>query len=73
MIKKIYIPFIGISSAGKTTIINCIVGYKLFPEALNECTTRRVIIEYSDIKELYETEIDSNKNYYVFIEKDIKK
>lgn len=67
--KKIYIPFIGISSAGKTTIINCIVGYKLFPEALNECTTRGIIIEYSDVIELYETEIDSNKNYYVFNEK----
>lgn len=31
--RKIYIPFIGVSSAGKSTILNCIVGYKLFPEA----------------------------------------
>ena len=68
--RKIYIPFIGVSSAGKTTIINCIVGYKLFPEALNECTTRGIIIEYSpDIVELYEMQIDSDKNYYVFNEK----
>ena len=67
--RKIYIPFIGVSSAGKSTIINCIVGYKLFPEALNECTTRGIIIEYSDVVELYETEIDSTRNYYVFSEK----
>ena len=67
--RKIYIPFIGVSSAGKTTTINGIVGYKLFPEALNECTTRGIIIEYSDVIELYEMQIDSNNNYYVFNEK----
>ena len=69
--RKIYIPFIGVSSAGKSTIINCIVGYKLFPEALNECTTRGIIIQYSkeEDAELYETEIDSTRNYYVFSEK----
>ena len=66
--KKIYIPFIGVSSAGKSTIINCIVGYKLFPEALNECTTRGIIIKYSEVVELYETKIDSTRNYYVFSE-----
>ena len=68
--RKIYIPFIGVSSAGKSTILNCIVGYKLFPEAKEECTTRGIIIEYSkkedDIVELYETQIDSERNYYVF-------
>ena len=64
--RKIYIPFIGVSSAGKSTILNCIVGYKLFPEAQNECTTRGIIIEYSNVVELYETQIDSEKNYYVF-------
>ena len=66
--RKIYIPFIGVSSAGKSTILNCIVGYKLFPEAQNECTTRGIIIEYSDSDtiELYETTIDSERNYYIF-------
>jgi len=64
--RKIYIPFIGVSSAGKSTILNCIVGYKLFPEAQDECTTRGIIIEYSDKVELYETQIDSERNYYVF-------
>ena len=58
--KKIYISFIGVSSAGKSTIINCIV--------LNECTTRGIIIRYSDNVELYETKIDSNRNYYIFSE-----
>ena len=67
--RKIYIPFIGVSSAGKSTILNDIVGYKLFPESLNECTTRGIIIEYSDIVELNEMQIDSNRNYYVFNEK----
>ena len=67
--RKIYIPFIGVSSAGKTTTINGLVGFKLFPEALNECTTRGIIIEYSDATELYEMQIDSNNNYYVFNEK----
>ena len=67
--RKIYIPFIGVSSAGKSTILNDIVGYKLFPESLNECTTRGIIIEYSDVVELSEMQIDSNKNYYVFNEK----
>ena len=68
--KKIYIPFIGVSSAGKTAIINCLLGYKLFPEALNECTTRGIIIEYSDdFVELYELQIDSSSNFYVFNEK----
>ena len=64
--RKIYIPFIGVSSAGKSTILNCIIGYKLFPEAQDECTTRGIIIEYSDKVELYETQIDSERNYYVF-------
>ena len=67
--KKIYIPFLGVSSAGKSTTLNGIVGYKLFPESLNECTTRGIIIEYSDVVELYEMQIDSNQNYYVFNEK----
>ena len=67
--RKIYIPFIGVSSAGKSTTLNGIVGYKLFPESLNECTTRGIIIEYSDVIELSEMKIDSNKNYYVFNEK----
>ena len=75
--KKIYIPFLGVSSAGKSTILNGIVGYKLFPESLNECTTRGIIIEYNDVAddvaddvaELYEMQIDSNQNYYVFNEK----
>ena len=64
--RKIYIPFIGVSSAGKSTILNCIVGCKLFPESKYECTTRGIIIEYSESDELYETTIDSEKNYYIF-------
>ena len=67
--RKIYIPFIGVSSAGKSAILNCIVGYKLLPESPDECSTRGIIIEYSDdydIVELYETQIDYERNFYVF-------
>jgi len=67
--RKIYIPFIGVSNAGKSTILNCIVGYKLFPESMNECTTRGIIIQYDKEIQLFETEIDSEINYYIFSEK----
>ena len=45
--KKIYIPFIGGSSAGKSTILNDIIGYTIFPESQYECTTRGIILQYS--------------------------
>ena len=66
--KKIYIPFLGVSNAGKSTILNCIIGYPLFPEALEECTTRGIIVQYSDKVELYRTQVDSQNNYYIFYE-----
>ena len=40
----ILIPFIGASNAGKTTIINGIIGKELLPTDLNECTKRGIII-----------------------------
>lgn len=66
--KKIYIPFIGGSSAGKSTILNSLLGYKLFPESQSECTTRGIIIKYGKEVELYEVNIDSENNFYVFEE-----
>ena len=68
--KKIYIPFIGGSSVGKSTILNSLLGYKLFPESQSECTTRGIIIKYGKEVEIYEVKVDSENNFYVFEEGD---
>ena len=68
--RNIYIPFIGISNAGKSTILNCLVGYKLFEVSDKECTRRGIIIEYGEEVELYEVKVQTINNYYIF-EKDI--
>ena len=72
--RKIYIPLIGATSAGKSTILNDIVGYKIFPESKEECTTRGIIVQHSfdGTSKLYEITIDSslqNKDYFIFKEK----
>ena len=72
--RKIYIPLIGVSSSGKSTILNDIVGYKIFPESKEECTRRGIIIQHSfdGTSKLYEVTIDSllqNNDYYIFKEK----
>ena len=66
--KKIYIPFFGGSSAGKSTILNNIVGYNIFPQAQNECTTRGIIVEYSNVNvpELYQCVSKEELDYYCF-------
>ena len=43
----IFIPFLGPSNAGKSTIINGIIGKELLPTKLNECTKRGIVIGYS--------------------------
>ena len=72
--RRIYIPFIGVSSAGKSTILNCIVGYYIFPESNTECTTRGIIIEHSfdGSTELFETDIDPSCDYYIFKERNLR-
>ena len=72
--RKIFIPLIGVSSSGKSTILNDIVGYKIFPESKEECTRRGIIIQHSldGTSKLYEVTIDSllqNNDYYIFKEK----
>ena len=54
----IFIPFLGPSNAGKTTIINGIIGEDILPSDLNECTKRGIIIRYFDDNE---TEINIRK------------
>ena len=72
--RRIYIPFIGVSSAGKSTILNCIVGYYIFPESNTECTTRGIIIKHSfnGSTELFETDIDPSCDYYIFKERNLR-
>ena len=65
----IFIPFLGASNAGKSTIINGIIGRDLLPTALKECTKRGIIIRYSDTENVikkadFEEEDFSNKRYY---------
>ena len=44
----IFIPFLGPSNAGKTSIINGIIGKDVLPTDLKECTKRGIIIRYCD-------------------------
>ena len=44
----IFIPFLGPSNAGKSTIINGLLGKDILPTKLNECTKRGIIIKYSN-------------------------
>ena len=66
--KKIYIPFIGGSSAGKSTILNDIIGYTIFPESQYECTTRGIILQYSfdGETELYSCISKEELDFYSF-------
>jgi len=57
----IFIPFLGPSNAGKTTIINGILGEDILPSELNECTKRGIIIRYFDDNE---TEINIRKTAF---------
>ena len=69
--KKIYIPFICVSSAGKSTILNCIVGDYMFAESQKESTSKGIILQHNfkDETELFETDMDPCCDYYVFKER----
>ena len=45
---QIFIPILGPSNAGKTTIINGLIGRNILPTDLKECTKRGILISYSD-------------------------
>jgi len=49
----IFIPFLGPSNAGKSTIINGIIGKDILPTRLNECTKRGIVIGYSKTDDIY--------------------
>ena len=68
----IFIPFLGGSNAGKTTIINGIIGKDILPTDLNECTKRGILIRYSDTDDIslrkanFESEQFLDKTNYFF-------
>ena len=43
--KLLYIPIIGINNAGKSNILNGIIGIKILLAQKNECTKKDVIIK----------------------------
>ena len=75
--RNIFIPFLGPSNAGKSTIINGIIGTNILPTGLNECTKRGIIIRYrdhgqEDMTISKSTFVDKNNdNNYIFNEGDI--
>jgi hypothetical protein len=44
--RKIRISFIGQISVGKSTVLNCIIGEKILPTDMSECTYRGIIIKH---------------------------
>ena len=68
----IYIPILGSSNAGKSTILNDIVGYNLFPVKLSECTKKGIIVRYWDNDNIKLNKVFLKKNncfgneYYYF-------
>ena len=44
--RKIRISFIGQISVGKSTVLNCIIGEKILPTDMTECTYRGIIIKH---------------------------
>ena len=68
---SILIPFLGASNAGKTTIINGMLGDDILPTDLNECTKRGIIIRYHEDemtirKANFKKEKLLNRAYYYF-------
>ena len=61
----IFIPFLGPSNAGKSTIINGIIGKEILPTNLNECTKRGILIHYSYFEEaiMYKVDFMEKKDF----------
>ena len=70
---NIYIPFLGPSNSGKSTIINTIIGKELLPTKMGACTKRCVIIKYKKEEPTIKKIIfkEEKKKYYSFEEKGI--
>ena len=74
---NIYIPILGNSNVGKTTLINCIIGSDLFPVNLNECTKKGIIINHWEYDRIMLSKIfikkmnTFGKTYYYFEDGDV--
>ena len=44
--KLLYIPMLGVSNAGKSTILNGIIGQRVLPAQKNECTKKGILIKH---------------------------
>ena len=75
--KLLYIPMLGVSNAGKSTILNGIIGCGILPARKNECTKKGILIKHwdQDIPVIRKTKFIKQKmgdeNIY-FFESDIK-
>jgi len=70
MNKKIRVTFIGNLSAGKSSILNCIIGEEILPIDQVQCTYRGIIVRYRDEPnfKLYKTKLEKEGSilYYYF-------
>lgn len=58
--RKIRISFIGPISVGKSTVLNCIIGEKILPTKMEECTYRGIIIKHEpDFQDFYLYKVNS--------------
>ena len=67
-----YIGIFGMSSTGKSSILNTILGYDILPVYQNECTKRGIVIEYGEEIALYKAkselkELKSGENILIFM------
>ena len=44
--KNLYIPLLGVSNAGKSTLLNSLIGFSLLPSKRNECTKKGILIRH---------------------------
>ena len=66
--KVIYIPLLGLSNAGKSTILNGLIGFNILPAKKTECTKKGILIRYweNDYPVIRKTRFKNNNNKYYF-------
>ena len=64
----IYIPLFGETNAGKSTILNGLIGYSILPAQKNECTKKGILIRYwnRDYPVIRKTRFINKDNKYYF-------
>ena len=62
---NIFIPFLGPSNSGKSTIINGIIGNDILPTNLNECTKKGIIISYCESETITIRNVKFEKQEYL--------